>query len=56
MPLATPESFWPVIMGTSNRGVFDALTPEAQARVKRAVLDQLRAKHVHGLDMEDRRQ
>ena len=52
MPLATPESFWPVIMGTSSRGVFDALPPGAQARVKRAVLDRLRAEHVDGLDME----
>ena len=54
MPLATPEAFWPVIMGTSNRGVFDALTPEAQARVKRAVLDRLRAEQVDALDMEAR--
>ncbi len=52
MPLATPDAFWPVIMGTSNRGVFEALTPDAQRRVKREVLGRLRAEHVDGLDME----
>ena len=52
MPLATPEAFWPVIMGTSNRGVFDGLSAEAQTRVKRTVLDRLRADRVDGLDME----
>ncbi len=52
MPLTMPEAFWPVIMGTSNRGVFDALTPDAQARVKHEVLGRLRAERVEGLDME----
>lgn len=52
MPLAAPEAFWPVIMGTSNRGVFDALSPEAQIRVKREVLDRLRDERVEALDME----
>lgn len=52
MPLATPEDFWPVIMGTSNRGVFDALPPDAQGRVRRSVIDRLRREHVTGLDME----
>jgi ubiquinone/menaquinone biosynthesis C-methylase UbiE len=52
MPLASPEAFWPVIMGTSNRGVFDALPPDAQARVKRTVLDRLRDERVDDLDME----
>ena len=52
MPLPTPEAFWPVIMGTSNRGVFDALLPEAQVRVKRAVLDRLRDERVDGIDMD----
>jgi SAM-dependent methyltransferase len=52
MPLATPAAFWPVIMGTSNRGVFDALTAEAQARVRRAVLDRLRDERVEALEME----
>lgn len=52
MPVATPEAFWPVIMGTSNRGVFDALAPEARARVKHAVVGRLRDERVPGLDME----
>jgi hypothetical protein len=52
MPLATPEAFWPVIMGTSNRGVFDALSTDAQVRVKRTVIDRLRHERVTGLDME----
>ena len=51
MPLATPEDFWPVIMGTSNRGVFDALPPDTQARVTFEVLDRLRRERVDGLDM-----
>lgn len=52
MPLATAEDFWPVVMGTSNRGVFEALAPEAQMRVKRTVIDRLRDERVDGLDME----
>ena len=52
MPLASPEAFWPVILGTSNRGVFDALSPEAQVRVRAFVEDELRRQAVHGLDME----
>ena len=52
MPLATPEHFWPVVMGTSNRGVFDALAPDARERVKRTVTERLRDEHVTGLDME----
>ncbi len=52
MPLASPEAFWPVIMGTSNRGVFEALAPAAQARVKQSVIERLRDERVDGLDME----
>jgi SAM-dependent methyltransferase len=52
MPLPSPTSFWPVIMGTSNRGVFDALWPEAQVRVRAFVEDELRRRAVRGLDME----
>ena len=52
MPLATPEHFWPVVMGTSNRGVFDALAPAAQERVRRTVTERLRDERVTGLDME----
>ena len=42
MPLASPEAFWPVIMGTSHRGVYEALEPPARQRVRRAVIDGLR--------------
>ncbi len=52
MPLPSPEHFWPVIMGTSNRGVFDALPPDAQQRVKDSVLTRLRADGVVALDLE----
>lgn len=41
MPLDSPEAFWPVIFGTSNRGVWDALAPETQRRVTRSVEDAL---------------
>ena len=36
MPLASPAAFWPVILGTSNRGVLEALPPGgAGARPRR---------------------
>ena len=41
MPLASPEAFWPVIMGTSNRGAYEALPPPARERVREAVLSGL---------------
>lgn len=44
MPLETPEAFWPVIMGTSNRAAFDALSPEARLRVRSRVTEELRAR------------
>lgn len=52
MPLASPEAFWPVILGTSNRGVFESLAPDAQARVRAFVLDALRRDRIDGLDCE----
>jgi len=52
MPLETPEAFWPVIMGTSNRGAFEALTPEARQRVRRGVIETLRARHVTATRMD----
>lgn len=52
MPLASPEAFWPVIKGTSNRGVFEGLPIEAQARVKRATIERLRAESVKALEMD----
>jgi SAM-dependent methyltransferase len=52
MPLKSPEDFWPVILGTSNRGVLNALPGEAQARVRASVLAALRANEVTALDFE----
>lgn len=52
MPLTSPEAFWPVIMGTSNRGVLEALAPEAQRRVRRATLTRLREARVEALELE----
>jgi SAM-dependent methyltransferase len=52
MPLAGPEAFWPVIMGTSNRGVWDALSPAAQGRVRRYVEEALARDGVGGLTSE----
>ncbi len=52
MPLAQPGDFWPVIMGTSNRGVFDALPAAAQQRVKDGVLARLRDEQVRALEMD----
>lgn len=51
MPLASPEAFWPVILGTSNRGVFESLVPDAQTRVRAAVIDRLERERITGLDM-----
>lgn len=52
MPLASAEAFWPVILGTSNRGAWDALAPAAQARVRAFVDDALRRDAVRALDMD----
>lgn len=52
MPLATPEAFWPVILGTSNRGAWDALSGDAQARVRRFVEDALERDGVRALESE----
>lgn len=49
MPLASPEAFWPCILGTSNRGVLQALPADAQARVERATIDGLRARGARSL-------
>lgn len=50
MPLASPDDAWAVVMGTSNRGVFNALRPELQTRVKDEVLTRLRAGRVDALE------
>lgn len=52
MPLTSPEAFWPVILGTSNRGVFEALPAAARARVRAHVLDRLTRERVTALDNE----
>jgi ubiquinone/menaquinone biosynthesis C-methylase UbiE len=52
MPLPSAEAFWPVILGTSNRGVLEALPLEARARVRAAVTERLRREAATGLDME----
>jgi SAM-dependent methyltransferase len=52
MPLPSPEAFWPVILGTSNRGVYDALTPGQRERVRRAVSEGLRARGVTATAMD----
>jgi ubiquinone/menaquinone biosynthesis C-methylase UbiE len=52
MPLPSAEAFWPVILGTSNRAALDALTSEQQARVRSAVLDTLRDRHVTSAAMD----
>lgn len=52
MPIRSAAAFWPVIMGTSNRGVFEALAPDAQARVKQATIARLNEAGVDGLDCE----
>lgn len=52
MPLASAAAFWPVVMGTSNRGVYDALSAEARRRVRTFVDGELERRHVTGLDSE----
>jgi SAM-dependent methyltransferase len=54
MPIGSAEAFWPVIMGTSSRGVFEALPEDARTRVKHATIDRLRAEGVDALDMDAR--
>jgi ubiquinone/menaquinone biosynthesis C-methylase UbiE len=52
MALVSPEAFWPVIMGTSNRGVLDALSADAQGRVRASVEGELERRQVRGLEMD----
>jgi ubiquinone/menaquinone biosynthesis C-methylase UbiE len=52
MPLASPESFWPVIMGTSNRLAYEALSAPQQERVRRAVTEALREREVRATAMD----
>jgi ubiquinone/menaquinone biosynthesis C-methylase UbiE len=50
MALASPEAFWPVIMGTSNRAAWDALSAPQQARVRAHVTEALRSTTVCAMD------
>lgn len=52
MPLASPGAFWPVILGTSNRGIWDALAPDAQDRVRRSVEAALTRGNVRSLESD----
>jgi hypothetical protein len=52
MPLPSPESFWPVIMGTSNRAAYEALAPAQQERVREAVTEALRVRCIAATAMD----
>jgi len=52
MPLESPEAFWPVILGTSNRRTLEALSPDAQARVRTEVTARLAADRVSALTLD----
>lgn len=52
MPLAAPEEFWPVILGTSNRAALDGLPSAARERVRASVIGALRAREVRATTME----
>lgn len=52
MPLESPEAFWPVILGTSNRRTLEALSPNARQRVQDAVTRRLAAARVSTLTLE----
>lgn len=52
MPLESPEAFWPVILGTSNRGVLESLPADARSRVRSRVMDRLAREQITELDME----
>lgn len=52
MPLATPDAFWPVILGTSNRRTLEQLTPDARARVRAEVTARLADHHVTALTLD----
>jgi hypothetical protein len=44
LPLASPEDFWPVVLGTSNRAALEALPEPARLRVRVHVTEALRAR------------
>ncbi|MCC7032189.1 MAG: methyltransferase domain-containing protein [Acidobacteria bacterium] len=51
MPLASPEAFWPVIMGTSSRAAYEALPPDGRTRVRTRVTDALRGLRVTRMEV-----
>jgi ubiquinone/menaquinone biosynthesis C-methylase UbiE len=52
MPLASPEDFWPVILGTSNRATLERLSRSAQLRVRASVIERLRTARVRSTAMD----
>jgi ubiquinone/menaquinone biosynthesis C-methylase UbiE len=52
MPLASPEAFWPVILGTSSRAAYEALAPAQRERVRMTVIEALRARGVTSTAMD----
>jgi len=52
MPLESPEAFWPVILGTSNRRTLEALSPDARQRVQETVTRRLAAAQVSTLTLD----
>lgn len=49
MPLESPEAFWQVVLGTSNRAAWDGLTTNARERVRHAVTVALHGRGVTSL-------
>jgi SAM-dependent methyltransferase len=52
MPIDSPDAFWPVILGTSNRGVYESLPADARARVRAHVMERLARERVTAIDNE----
>jgi ubiquinone/menaquinone biosynthesis C-methylase UbiE len=49
-PLARPEDFWTILMGSGSRGTVAALGVEAAERVKARLLERVRAEGIHGVE------
>jgi ubiquinone/menaquinone biosynthesis C-methylase UbiE len=52
MPLASPEAFWPVILGTSSRAAYEGLQPAQRDRVRASVTEALRDRGVTSTAMD----
>lgn len=48
-PLAAPEDFWTIALGSGLRWTIDQLGPDAARGVRREVLDELAARRVDGV-------